>query len=107
VRKESERKDARASRGFTLVEVQIAILVLLITLFTLGGHVRIYNQLLTGVTADKNVDGYFDLTGERAFLTVSRQGKDAAPPPCDVRVQSVNTGGTYPRVFVIVEEIGP
>ena len=47
------------------------------------------------------------ITAERAFLTISRQGKDAGPPPCDVRVQSVNTGGTYPRVFVVVEEIGP
>jgi len=97
------RVDSRANRGFTLLEVQVAVVLLVLTLFVLGGHNRVINQLLTGVLTDKRVDGYVDLATERAFLTISESGQAAGTPPCDVRVDSVDTSGTYPRVYVTVE----
>ena len=98
------RKRAPArSAGFTLLEVQVAVVLLVLTLFVLGGHNRVINQLLAGVHADKRVDGYVDLANERAFLTIAGTGANAGSPPCDVRVDSVNLGGTYPEITVTVE----
>jgi len=94
-----------ASRGFTLVELQIAIVVLLIVTFTMGGHHHIYNQLLAGVSVDQRVDGHFDLFNERGFLVIMAQGKNASAPVCDVRVQSVDTSGSDPEVVVVVEQV--
>jgi hypothetical protein len=107
VRKPRHRRDGSTmSRGFTLLEVQVAVVLLVLTLFVLGGHNRVINQLLSGVLEDKRVDGYVDLATERAFLTISESGQGAGTPPCDVRVDSVDTSGTYPRVYVTVEAAG-
>jgi len=92
-----------ARAGFTLLEVQIAVVLLVLTLFVLGGHNRVINQLLAGVLTDKRVDGYVELTTERAFLTISGAGADAGSPPCDVRVDAVDLSGSYPEVTVTVE----
>ena len=94
------------SGGFTVVEVQIAVLVLLIALFTLIGHHRVYSDLLDGVTADKRVAGYMDLTDNRLFITLAEQGPNAAPPACHVYVTAVTYSGGSPRVDVVVEQSG-
>lgn len=90
--------------GFTLVEVQVAIIVLAVAIFSLGGHNRAMNSLLRGVEADKRVSGYVDLSAERAFLLISASGKNAALPPCNVSVNSVDLTGSDPKIYVQVEE---
>lgn len=91
------------ARGFTIVEIQVAIVVLAITILTLGSHHRVMNALLRGVVEDRQAAGYVDLSEERAALTFVDDGAGAGPPPCDVRVTNVNLSG-YPRVFVQVEQ---
>jgi prepilin-type N-terminal cleavage/methylation domain-containing protein len=91
-------------RGFTLIELQVAIVLLVVAAFILGGHHRIYNQLLAGVHEDRRAAGYVDLTAQRAFLVIAEEGTGAGPPPCDVKVNSVDFGGSSPRVFVRVQQ---
>jgi len=105
----TRRKPARATRarreqGFSLVEIQIAVVVLAISIFTLGGHHRIMNALLRGAQEDRKVAGYVDLSAERAFVLIADRGKDAGPPPCDVKVTSVSFAGPNPVVHVRVQE---
>jgi hypothetical protein len=102
----SVSKDRRGTGGFTLLEVQIAVLVLIVALFTLVGHHKVYNDLLDGVTEDKRVSGYMDLTDNRLVTTLTEQGPDAAPPACHVFVSDVTYSGGTPRVDVIVEDSG-
>ena len=101
-----QKRIRRRDAGISLLEVNVAIIVLVIAVLTMGGHQRIYNQLLAGVTVDKKVDGYFDLTTERAVLTMAEADQDVAAPACDVTVQSVDTGGPHPKVFARVEQSG-
>ena len=95
---------AKTQRGFTLVEIQIAILLIVVLLYTLGGHTRVVNQLLAGVQDDKRVAGVVDLTSERAVLSISDTGTGAGAPVCDVRIQSIDFGGSYPEITVLVEQ---
>jgi len=95
---------ARATRGFTLIELQVAIVLLVVAAFILGGHHRVYNQLLSGVHEDRRAAGYVDLTAERAFLVIAEEGKGAGSPPCDIKVDSVSFSGSYPRVFARVQQ---
>jgi hypothetical protein len=99
-------KGRRRAGGFTILEVQIAVLVLLIALFTLVGHHKVYNDLLDGVTEDKRVSGYIDLTDDRLVVTLTEQGPDAAPPACHVYVTDVTYSGGNPRIDVVVEDSG-
>jgi hypothetical protein len=95
-------RNAQAS-GFTIVEIQVAIVVLAVTILTLGGHHRVMNALLRGVQEDRQVGGYVNLSEERASLTFTDDGTGAGPPPCDIKVTDVNLSG-FPRVFVRVQE---
>jgi prepilin-type N-terminal cleavage/methylation domain-containing protein len=97
-------RSLRAPRGFTLIELQVAIVLLVIAAFILGGHHHVYNQLLSGVHEDRRAAGYVDLTAERAFLMIAEEGPGAGPPPCDIKVNSVSFSGTYPRVFARVQQ---
>jgi len=92
------------SRGFSLIEVQIAIVVLAISIFTIGGHNRIINLLLQGAQEDRKVAGYVDLSAERVFVLIADSGKNAGPPPCDVKVNSVSFAGSNPVIYVRVQE---
>ena len=80
------------------------MVLLIIATFILGGHHRVYNQLLSGVHEDRRAAGYVDLTAQRAFLVIAEEGTAAGPPPCDVRVTSVDFRGSTPRVFVRVQQ---
>ena len=88
----------------SIMELQVAIVLLAAAAFILGGHHRVYNQLLAAVHEDKRAAGYVDLTAERAFLVIAEEGTGAGAPPCDVKVNSVSFSGTYPRVFVRVQQ---
>ncbi len=95
-----------SQRGFTLVEVQVAIILTVVLLYTMGGHSRVVNQLLAGVQEDKRVSGIVDVASERASLSISDTGTGAGPPTCDVIIKSIDTSGTYPEVTVLVEQAG-
>ena len=103
-RRRSRSRRTQRTRGFTLVEVQIAVVIMAIAIFTLGGHTQILNTLLGGAHAERRAAGYFDLTTARAFLMTVDRGPNAGAPPCDVTVESVRFEGAYPAVTVRVQE---
>jgi len=106
--KPTDRKSfGTCARGFTIIEVVVAVTLLVIVVLINGGHSRVYNQLLAGVQADKRVAGHVDLLAERAFLMISETGPAAGPPPCDVQLKSINWRGSFPRAFVRVEQVVP
>jgi hypothetical protein len=96
----------RFSAGYTIVEVQIAIILMLIALWGMGSHARIYNQLLAGIEQDNAIQGVVNVGVGRAILAVSSAGADAGPPPCEIRLLSIDTGGTYPVAQVQVRQRG-
>lgn len=94
-------------RGYSLVELQVAITVMAIVFLILGGHARVQRQLLSSATADRKVDGYFDIAAERGFFTYSVTATEPATPPCDITVLRHEKNQGVDRVTVRVEQILP
>jgi hypothetical protein len=97
------RGSFRADRAFTILEVQVAIVVLAITILTLGGHHRIMNSLLRGVQQDRQAGGFVDLVTERGAMTYTEEGDAPSPPPCNVTVYDSDLTG-FPRIYVRVQQ---
>lgn len=92
--------------GYTIVEVQIAVLLMLIAMWGISGHQRAYNSVMGGLETENRVRGVVDVTSERAIVAVSEKGGASGPPQCEIRLVDIDTSGSNPVAEVIVRQRG-
>jgi hypothetical protein len=97
---------SRASRGVTLIEVQIAALLGVLAFLTIVDYSRVQDQLVSSVEDERWADGSVDATNERFIVVATSVGSSAAEPVCEVRMTSVTFGGLYPTAEVVVRQRG-
>jgi len=89
-------------RGFSLIEVQVAIVLFVFGMISFLGYTRVNGQLVTSVEEQRSVDGYADLTEQRAIIIIASPPGTTTAPACDVALQEIDESGAYPVVEVSV-----
>lgn len=96
-----------APRGFTLIEVQVAIVVFVFGMLAVLGSARVNGALIKSVETERAVDGYVDLSGERAIVTMTGAPGSTGSPPCRVRLEGIDTSGAFPVVEISTQRSMP
>jgi hypothetical protein len=96
-----------APRGFSLIEVQVAIVVFVFGMLAFLGYTRVNGALIGSAESARSIDGYADLTAERAILVIASPAGTTTAPACDVRLESIDTDGLYPVLEVSVARSTP
>jgi len=94
-------------RGFTLIEVQIAIVLFVFGMLAVLGSARVNGSLIKSVETERAVDGYVDLAAERAIVTMAGEPGTTGTPPCTVRLESIDDSGAFPIVEVSAQRVTP
>jgi len=94
------RSRFKRSRGFTLIEVQVAIVIFVFGMIAVLGYARINGSLVASVESERGVDGYFDLASERAIVIMTAEPGTTGNPECDVRLEEIDDSGAYPIVEI-------
>jgi len=94
-------------RGFTLVEVQIAIVIFGIGMVAFLGYTRVNGALIRSAEEARSIDGYADLTAERAIVVIAGEPGTIAVPPCDLKLEGIDESGLYPVVELTVARSTP
>ena len=103
----ANRRIRSSAGGFTLVEVQIAIVLFVLVMMILLGHGSAFYDLVGWLENERSVHGVVDVDSGRAFVAVSQAGEGAGPPPCEIRLLSIDDSGTYPVAEVQVRQRTP
>jgi hypothetical protein len=101
------RSCLKRSHGFTLIEVQVAIVVFVFGMIAVLGYARVNGSLVASVESERGVDGYFDLASERAIVIVTGDPGTTGRPECDVRLEEIDDSGAYPVVEVSTQRALP
>jgi type II secretory pathway pseudopilin PulG len=101
------RSRFRDRRGFTLIEVQVAIVLFVFGMISFLGYTRVNGQLVTSVEQQRSIDGYADLAEDRAIVVIASAPGTTSAPACDLILQDIDTSGTYPVVEVSVARALP
>jgi hypothetical protein len=94
-------------RGFSLIEVQVAIVLFILGMIAFLGYARVNGQLVTSVEHHRSVDGYADLSKDRAIIVIASEAGTTTSPACEVALGSIDTSGPYPIVEVSVARVLP
>ena len=94
-------------RGFTLIEVQVAIVLFVFGMIAFLGYTRVNGQLVASVAEQRSVDGYADLAAERAIVVIAGAPGTTAAPACDVTLEAIDDSGAYPVVEISVARALP
>lgn len=94
-------------RGFTLVEVQVAIVIFGFGMVAFLGYTRVNGALIRAAEETRSVDGYADLAQERAIVIIASEPGTIATPPCDLQLQDIDESGLYPVVELTVARSTP
>jgi len=97
---------ARASRGFTIIEVQVAALVGAIALMAALDYARVQRELIVWIQETRSADGFIDETNGRAILVSTDAGIDPSAPVCEIRLTTLDTSGAYPLAEIVVRQRG-
>jgi prepilin-type N-terminal cleavage/methylation domain-containing protein len=97
---------AARSRGFTLLEIQIAIIILAVAMVGMVGQGRAYRMLLDTVETEHRFEGVALAGSNRVVVTVTDAGSSAAAPPCQVSLEEIeDTGVTLETEVVVTRRI--
>ena len=97
---------AARSRGFTLLEIQIAIIILAVAMVGMVGQGRAYRRLLDTIETQHRFEGVALAGSERVVVTVTDAGSGAGAPPCQVALESIeDTAGTLEAEVVVTRRI--
>jgi hypothetical protein len=94
-------------RGFTLIEVQVAIVLFVFGMIAFLGYTRVNGQLVASVADQRSVDGYADLGEERAIVIIASQPGTTAAPSCDITLEGIDESGAYPVVEISIARALP
>lgn len=97
----------RDRRGFTLIEVQVAIVLFVFGMIAFLGYTRVNGQLVASVAEQRNIDGYADLGEERAIVIIASKPGTTAAPACDITLENIDDSGAYPVVEISVARALP
>ncbi len=93
--------------GFTLVEVQVAIVIFGFAMIAVLGYARVNGDLVASVESERGLDGYADLAAERVSVTMTGEPGTIGAPECDVRLESIDASGLYPVVEISTQRATP
>jgi hypothetical protein len=96
------RSRFRDARGFSLIEVQVAIVLFVLGMISFLGYIRVNGQLVTSVQQQRSIDGYADLPEARAIVVIASAPGTTSPPACDLTLRNIDESGAYPVVEVSV-----
>jgi hypothetical protein len=97
----------KGAAGFTLVEVQVAIVLFVFGMIAVLGYASVNRKLIGSVESERALDGYADLAAERVIVTMTGEPGTTGLPACDVRLQSIDTSGLYPVVEISAQRVTP
>lgn len=101
------RSRVRDPHGFTLIEVQVAIVLFVFGMIAFLGYTRVNGQLVASVAEQRSIDGYADLGEERAIVIIASRPGTAAAPACDITLEAIDDSGAYPVVEISVARALP
>jgi prepilin-type N-terminal cleavage/methylation domain-containing protein len=81
---------APRARGFTLLEIQIAIVILALAMIGMIGHGRVYERVLNSLQSEHRFDGVAMPAGDRVVVSVAQVGNETSPPRCEVRLEMMD-----------------
>ena len=96
-----------AMRGFTLVEVQVAIVIFGLGMVAFLGYTRVNGALIRSAEETRSIDGYADLAEERAIVVIASEPGTTAAPSCDLKLADIDETGIYPVVELTVARSTP
>jgi Tfp pilus assembly protein PilV len=94
-------------RGFTLIEVQVAIVLFVFGMIAFLGYTRVNGQLVASVENQRSVDGYADLAAQRTIVVIASAPGTTAVPACNLTLEDIDVSGTSPVVEVSVSRALP
>ena len=94
-------------RGFTLIEVQVAIVLFVFGMIAFLGYTRVNGQLVASVAEQRSIDGYADLGEERAIVIIASKPGTTTAPACDLKLEDIDESGSYPVVEISVARALP
>jgi len=94
-------------RGFSLIEVQVAIVLFVFGMIAFLGYARVNGQLVTSMEEQRSVDGYADLATGRAIVVMASEAGTTTAPGCDLILEDIDESGTYPVIEVSVARALP
>lgn len=94
-------------RGFTLVEVQVAIVIFGLGMVAFLGYTRVNGTLIRSAEETRSIDGYADLARERTIVVIASEPGTTAAPPCDLKLAGIDESGIYPVVELTVARSTP
>ena len=97
----------KGAAGFTLVEVQVAIVIFVFGMIAVLGYAGVNGKLISSVESERGLDGYADLAAERVIVTMTGEPGTTGAPACNVTLQSIDTSGLYPIVEISTQRVIP
>jgi len=86
----SSPQAARRSSGFTLLEIQIAIVILALAMIGMIGHGRVHERVLLNLLSEHRFDGVVIPTDDRVIVSVAQVGTETSPPRCAVELETMD-----------------
>lgn len=93
--------------GFTLVEVQVAIVIFGLAMVAFLGYTRVNGALIRSAEETRSVDGYADVAEERAIVVIANAPGSMAAPECDLRLEEIDSSGAFPVAEITVSRSLP
>ena len=97
----------KGSKGFTLIEVQVAIVVFAFAMIAVLGYARVNGSLISAVENERAVDGYLDLASQRLIVTITGEPGTTGDPESEVELESIDESGSYPIVEISTQQVVP
>ena len=96
-----------STRGFTFLDVQIAIVILAVAMIGMVGHGRAYRSMLEALQREHRFEGVALAATNRVVLSVMEVQNSGSQPRCDVAVDSVTQDGATAVAELVVTRRTP
>ncbi len=107
-RERSLRRFVKGAAGFTLLEVQVAMLLLLVALMGISIHGALQRRHLAWIEQYGKVHGRVDLGASRAVMTLTEADAALPAPGCDVLLtQTATLPGGGSATVQVTRNTGP